>query len=306
MPFSTLAIIGPTASGKSNLSLNVIEALAAQGYNAEVINADAMQLYRGLDIGTAKLMVEHRKGIVHHLIDEISPSQEMTAVEYSLLAKSKAESIIQAGKLPVFVGGSMFYLSAALDKLDFAPTDSNLREALEAEADSVGNLEMHRRLQEKDPISASRIHSRNVRKVIRALEVIELTGKPFSASLPEQQYLRPTLTIGIDVDRTELKNRIEQRVHGMWSQGLLDEAQGLLDSSEPLSKTARAAIGYQQAFDYLQGVSERQAAIENTIQLTNRYARRQMSWFRRDKRIHWLPDHHELSVSALERIRLEL
>ncbi len=305
MPFSTLAIIGPTASGKSNLSLNVIEALAAQGYNAEVINADAMQLYRGLDIGTAKLMVEHRKGIVHHLIDEISPSQEMTAVEYSLLAKSKAESIIQAGKLPVFVGGSMFYLSAALDKLDFAPTDSNLREALEAEADSVGNLEMHRRLQEKDPISASRIHSRNVRKVIRALEVIELTGKPFSASLPEQQYLRPTLTIGIDVDRTELKNRIEQRVHGMWSQGLLDEAQGLLDSSEPLSKTARAAIGYQQAFDYLQGVSERQSAIENTIQLTNRYARRQMSWFRRDKRIHWLPDHHELSVSALERIRLE-
>ncbi len=306
MPFSTLAIIGPTASGKSNLSLNVIEALAAQGYNAEVINADAMQLYRGLDIGTAKLMVEHRKGIVHNLIDEISPSQEMTAVEYSLLAKSKAESIIQAGKLPVFVGGSMFYLSAALDKLDFAPTDSNLREALEAEADSVGNLEMHRRLQEQDPISASRIHSRNVRKVIRALEVIELTGKPFSASLPEQQYLRPTLTIGIDVDRTELKNRIEQRVHGMWSQGLLDEAQGLLDSSEPLSKTARAAIGYQQAFDYLQGVSERQAAIENTIQLTNRYARRQMSWFRRDKRIHWLPDHHELSVSALERIRLEL
>ena len=306
MPFSTLAIIGPTASGKSNLSLNVIEALAAQGYNAEVINADAMQLYRGLDIGTAKLMVEHRKGIVHNLIDEISPSQEMTAVEYSLLAKSKAESIIQAGKLPVFVGGSMFYLSAALDKLDFAPTDSNLREALEAEADSVGNLEMHRRLQEQDPISASRIHSRNVRKVIRALEVIELTGKPFSASLPEQQYLRPTLTIGIDVDRTELKNRIEQRVHGMWSQGLLDEAQGLLDSSAPLSKTARAAIGYQQAFDYLQGVSERQAAIENTIQLTNRYARRQMSWFRRDKRIHWLPDHHELSVSALERIRLEL
>ena len=305
MPFSTLAIIGPTASGKSNLSLNVIEALAAQGYNAEVINADAMQLYRGLDIGTAKLMVEHRKGIVHHLIDEISPSQEMTAVEYSLLAKSKAESIIQAGKLPVFVGGSMFYLSAALDKLDFAPTDSNLREALEAEADSVGNLEMHRRLQEQDPISASRIHSRNVRKVIRALEVIELTGKPFSASLPEQQYLRPTLTIGIDVDRTELKNRIEQRVHGMWSQGLLDEAQGLLDSSEPLSKTARAAIGYQQAFDYLQGVSERQSAIENTIQLTNRYARRQMSWFRRDKRIQWLPDHHELSVSALERIRLE-
>ena len=305
MPFSTLAIIGPTASGKSNLSLNVIEALAAQGYNAEVINADAMQLYRGLDIGTAKLMVEHRRGIVHHLIDEISPSQEMTAVEYSLLAKSKAESIIQAGKLPVFVGGSMFYLSAALDKLDFAPTDSNLREALEAEADSVGNLEMHRRLQEQDPISASRIHSRNVRKVIRALEVIELTGKPFSASLPEQQYLRPTLTIGIDVDRTELKNRIEQRVHGMWSQGLLDEAQGLLDSSEPLSKTARPAIGYQQAFDYLQGVSERQSAIENTIQLTNRYARRQMSWFRRDKRIHWLPDHHELSVSALERIRLE-
>ena len=305
MPFSTLAIIGPTASGKSRLSLEVIEELAKNNIEAEVINADAMQLYQGLDIGTAKLSSEERGGVIHHLFDEISPSQEMTAVEYSLLAKAKVQEIIDAGKLPVFVGGSMFYLSAALDKLDFAPTDPAVRQRLEAEAAEIGNLEMHQRLELKDPVAADQIHARNVRKVIRALEVIELTGQPFSASLPEQQYIRPTLTIGINVKRPVLKDRIENRVKNMWSEGLLEEAKGLLAAPEPLSKTARAAIGYQQAFDYIQGVSDRQEAIDTTIQLTNRYARRQMSWFRRDKRIHWLPDNSELLASALERIRLE-
>ncbi len=304
MPFSTLAIIGPTASGKSRLSLQVIEALSEDGIEAEVINADAMQLYKGLDIGTAKLTLEERGGVVHHLFDEIFPSQEMTAVEYSLLAKAKTQEIIEAGKLPVFVGGSMFYLSAALDKLDFAPTDPLVRNRLESEAVELGNLEMHRRLAERDPVAAKQIHARNVRKVIRALEVIELTGEPFSASLPEQQYLRPTLTIGIEVERSVLKGRIEKRVKEMWDEGLLEEAEGLLGAQQSLSKTARAAIGYQQAFDYIQGVSGRQEAIDMTIQLTNRYARRQMSWFRRDKRIQWLPDDSELLASALERIRL--
>lgn len=305
MPFSTLAIIGPTASGKSNLSLQIAESLAESGIEAEILNADAMQLYRGLDIGTAKLSREDRRGVTHHLFDEISPSEEMTAVEYSLLAKAKSQEVIQAGKLPIFVGGSMFYLSAALDKLDFAPTDSDVRQRLELEAAAVGNLEMHRRLESIDIVAANQIHFRNLRKVVRALEVIELTGQPFSASLPEQQYVVPTLTIGIDVERPVLKERIERRVNGMWAQGLLEEAEGLLASLRPLSKTARAAIGYQQAFDYLQGTSGQQEAIDTTIQLTNRYARRQMSWFRRDKRIHWTADSPELLARSLERIRLE-
>ncbi|MDG2497019.1 MAG: tRNA (adenosine(37)-N6)-dimethylallyltransferase MiaA [Aquiluna sp.] len=305
MPFSTLAIIGPTASGKSNLSLQIAESLAESGIEAEILNADAMQLYRGLDIGTAKLSREDRRGVTHHLFDEISPSEEMTAVEYSLLAKAKSQEVIQAGKLPIFVGGSMFYLSAALDKLDFAPTDSDVRQRLELEAAAVGNLEMHRRLESIDIVAANQIHFRNLRKVVRALEVIELTGQPFSASLPEQQYVVPTLTIGIDVERPVLKERIERRVNGMWAQGLLEEAEGLLASPRPLSKTARAAIGYQQAFDYLQGTSGQQEAIDTTIQLTNRYARRQMSWFRRDKRIHWTADSPELLARSLERIRLE-
>lgn len=304
MGFSALAIVGPTASGKSGLALSLVEALESSGQPAEIINADAMQLYRGMDIGTAKLPENERRGIRHHLIDAIEPSAEMTAAEYSKLAIGTANEVRARGKLPVFVGGSMFYLAAALDYFDFAPTDTEIRDQLESQAEVVGNLEMHNQLVRLDPESGKKIHSNNVRKVIRALEVIQITGRPFVSTLPDPEYLVPTLTIGIDVDREVLKPRIADRVAEMWSQGLIDEAGRLLEGKAPLSKTARAAIGYQQAFQQISGELDEASAIQDTIRLTNRYARRQMSWFKRDRRTHWLPDSPELLKCALERIRL--
>jgi tRNA dimethylallyltransferase len=297
--FSALAIVGPTASGKSGFALSLVEALESSGQPAEIINADAMQLYRGMDIGTAKLPKNQRRGIEHHLIDAIEPSAEMTAAEYSKMAIDTANEIRAQGKLPMFVGGSMFYLAAALDHFDFAPTDKEIRDRLESQAECIGNLEMHNQLAALDPESGKKIHSNNVRKVIRALEVIQITGLPFASTLPDPEYLVPTLTIGIDVDREVLKPRIANRVAEMWSQGLIDEAGRLLEDGKPLSKTARAAIGYQQAFMQISGDLAETSAIQETIQLTNRYARRQMSWFKRDRRTHWLPDSPELLKSAL-------
>lgn len=305
MGFSLLAIVGPTASGKSSLAISVARALQEQGIASEIINADSMQLYRGLDIGTAKLTHSEMQGVTHHLLDVIEPSQEMTAVEYSKLAQQKISDLTASGVMPILVGGSMFYVAAALDRLDFAPTDPSIRAELEARALEIGKISLHAELAALDPVSAKNIHSQNSRKVIRALEVIALTGQPFSSSFPEPEYLVPTLTLGIDVDREALKTRIAKRVSGMWEGGILDEAERLATSHSELSKTAKAAIGYNQAFRQLAGDCEASEAIAETIQLTNRYARRQMSWFRRDKRTVWLQDDDNLLDAALQRIRLE-
>jgi tRNA dimethylallyltransferase len=298
--FSVLAVVGPTASGKSALGIQ----LATHLQNAEIINADAMQLYRGMDIGTAKLTEAERSGVPHHLIDVVEPDQELTAVEYSKLAQEKIQQILDRGNLPILVGGSMFYIAAALDEMDFAPTDEALRERLEVEAEDVGALAMHQRLGEQDPESAARIPAQNLRRVIRALEVIELTGEPYKSALPEARYLRPTLQLGISVDRSVLLQRIRKRVEAMWETGLLDEVAKLRSSGVTLSRTAAMAIGYAQARRQLEGEISEQEAIAETISLTNRYARRQMSWFRRDKRIHWLDSEENLSQQALEQIRL--
>lgn len=305
MGFSTLAIVGPTASGKSNLAIQIALALKSEGIEAEIINADAMQLYRGLDIGTAKLSPVEMQGVEHHLLDVIDPTMEMTAAEYSRLAQDKIKDLISSNKLPILVGGSMFYVAAALDKLDFAPTDPLVRAELEAREKVVGKLSLHAELQALDPVSAKNIHPQNSRKVIRALEVISLTGEPFASSFPDPQYLLPTLTLGIDVSRDVLKQRIWQRVDQMWSKGIVEETRGLIESGQTLSKTAAAAIGYSQATQQLKGELSESQAISETVQLTNRYARRQMSWFRRDKRISWLTDGPNLLSQALERIRLE-
>lgn len=304
MSFSLLAVLGPTASGKSDLAVELAKQLASQGRPAEIINADAMQLYRHMNIGTAKLAAEEQNGIRHHLLDVIEPSQEMTAVQYQAIARTKAEELLSAGITPVFVGGSMFYVSAALDNLDFAPTDPHVREALEAEAERVGAITMHDRLKALDPLTAERIPSQNIRRVIRALEVIEITGSDYQSQLPEQAFWLPTLEMGIEVEREVIKERIAQRVVKMWDSGLLEEARELLSNFE-LSRTAKMAIGYQQAFRQLSGEYSKEQAIEETISLTQRYARRQMSWFRRDKRIHWFPSSAELTNHAMERIRLE-
>jgi tRNA dimethylallyltransferase len=301
--FSVLALVGPTASGKTGLALELASALQELGHPIEIINADAMQLYAGMDIGTAKLSKAQRQNPPHHLFDVITPAQEMTAVEYQRIARNTCEQILEAGKTPMFVGGSMFYLAAALDQLDFAPTDPAIRASLEQEAEVLGALAMHQRLGELDAITAAKIPAQNVRRVIRALEVIEITGESYSSSLPEPHSWLPTLQIGIEVERELLKQRIHARVEQMWQQGIVSEVEQLLRLGD-LGKTAKMAIGYKQAIAQLNGEMTEEEAKAETVALTNRYARRQMSWFRRDKRIHWLSAGDQMLSDALKLIRL--
>ena len=304
MPFDLISLVGPTASGKTDLALAIAEGLSAEGLSIEIVNADAMQLYSHMDIGTAKLSPAERSEFPHHLFDVIEPDEEMTAVEYQLLARRTIEEIISRGAIPMVVGGSMFYIAAALDELDFAPTDSEIRARLEKEAEQLGSTALHDRLRESDPLTAERIPAQNVRRVIRALEVIAITAQPYQSALPEPKSYRPTLQLGITSDRDVLRERFAVRVEKMWESGLVQEAAWLRENYA-LSKTAKMAIGYQQAFDQLDGVLTEDEAKEQTKILTNRYARRQLSWFRRDSRINWLPDLSNRLDLALERIRLE-
>lgn len=304
MPFDILAIVGPTAAGKTALALEVARSLASQGISAEIVNADAMQLYSHMDIGTAKLSLEERSEFPHHLFDSITPEQEMSAVQYKSIARKTIDEILTRGAVPIVVGGSMFYLAAALDELEFAPTNPLIRARLEQEADSLGETALHDRLEKLDPLTASRIPSQNIRRVIRALEVIEITGAPYQSQLPEPKSYRPTLWIGVSVEREELKARIAQRVGLMWESGLIDEARQLREKFV-LSRTAAVAIGYQQAFDQLDGKLSSAQAMQETSNLTSRYARRQMSWFRRDSRIRWCPELGNRLEFVVEQIRLE-
>ncbi len=298
-----LALVGPTASGKTGLAIRLAQQLALAGQAVEIVNGDAMQLYSHMNIGTAKISADEQAGIPHHLFDVITPGEEMTAVDYQRRARTAFDEIQGRGATPLLVGGSMFYISAALDELDFAPTDPEVRQALEAEADRVGPGILFERLRELDPETAETIPKQNVRRVIRALEVISITGDTYHNALPEPRYARPTLTLGISVERDLLKSRIATRVGKIWQAGLLSEAREI-QQRFTLSKTAAKAIGYAQALAQLEGTLTEEEAIEQTIALTNRYARRQMSWFRRDKRIQWLDASEDLLEQALERIRL--
>ena len=293
-----IAIVGATASGKSSLAIDLAKSLG----EAEVINADAMQLYRGMDVGTAKLSQAEQKGVRHHLLSVIEPSQELTAVEYRELFDTAVEDVVSRGKQPIVVGGSTLYLASALDELTFAPTDPDLRQKLEQLGEQIGALDMHQSLRELDPTAAEKIPATNRRRVIRALEVIKLSGKPYAASLPEPTHRRPTIQIAIDIPRAELARRIELRVANMWQQGLVDEVRELIKGE--LSRTARVAIGYKQVIDYLDGLLTEDQAKAEIIFLTNRYAKKQGTWFRRDKRIHWLKDEPNLVARALELVRL--
>lgn len=294
-----IAIVGATASGKSSLAIEIAMALG----NAEIVNADAMQLYRGMDVGTAKLSLAEQKGIRHHLLSVISPSEDLTAVEYRELFDAAVEDVVSRGKLPIVVGGSTLYLAAALDELSFAPTDSALRSELEQQGEKVGALNMHQRLRELDPVAADKIPATNRRRVIRAIEVIKLSGNSYSASLPEPTYRRPTIQLAIDVSRSELARRIELRVEKMWQDGLVEEVKELMKGE--LSRTARVAIGYKQAIEFLEGRLSAEQAKAEIVFLTSRYAKKQGTWFRRDKRIHWLRDESDVLESALELVRLE-
>jgi tRNA dimethylallyltransferase len=279
-----IAVVGPTATGKSELGLALAEAL-----DGEVINADALQLYRGMDIGTAKLPVGERRGVPHHLLDVLDVTEEAGLAVYQRQARAARDEIVARGKTPILVGGSGLYVRAVLDRLEIPPTDPVVRRRLEQEAAEAGAPAMHDRLRELDPVAAIAILPGNVRRVVRALEVIELTGRPFSATLPQPEYDVPAVQIGLEAPREELDDRIARRVVRMWGDGLVDETlhlitQGLLDG-----RTAPRALGYAQVLRMLEGELEEPAAQLDTVVTTRRFARRQEAWFRRDDRITWLP-----------------
>jgi tRNA dimethylallyltransferase len=284
-----IAVVGSTGTGKSELAIRLADKIAKQGRKAEIINADAMQLYRGMDIGTAKLSLEERRGVAHHLIDVLEITEESTAAEYQKLARAKILTLQAAEIIPILVGGSMLYVASCLNNFDFPERDQELRAQLEAELIEHGALHMHKKLEQLDEVAAGRIIKENGRRIVRALEIVLLTGEPFAAALPDKvDSWQPVLEFGLRMDREKLLPRLEKRVYKMWESGLLSEVESLIPSGLRDSKTASVAIGYAQALGFLDGELTRDEAITSTIQLTQRYARRQVSWFKRDERIHWL------------------
>jgi len=283
-----ICIVGPTGTGKSNLAINIALDLAKQGIKAEVVNADSMQFYKGMDIGTAKIPFEERSGITHHLMDWLEITEENTAARYQVEARKVIAELIENNVLPIVVGGSMLYIAALINTFEFPGRDEALRAQLEQDLIDLGPIAMHKRLELLDEVAASRIEPQNGRRTVRALEIVMITGEPFAASLPEQfESFLPVLEIGLNSAREHLVERLAARVRGMWSAGLLDEVQSLISKGLRDSKTASQAIGYSQALASIDGKVSEEDAIAETIVLTQRYARRQMSWFRRDPRINW-------------------
>lgn len=282
-----VAIVGPTGTGKSALSLDLAERLRAEGREAEIVNADAMQLYRGMDVGTAKLPVAERRGIPHHLLDVLEPREEASVATYQVEARTVIDRLLERGVTPILVGGSGLYVSSVLYDFRFPGTDAAVRARLEADLETQGPGMLHRRLREVDPVAADAIGPANGRRLVRALEVIELTGEPFGAGLgAEERPWRPSVTIGLRDDRAALVARLDARVRGMWRDGLVAEVERLLPTG--LGVTASRAIGYAQAAAQLAGEVDEEAAIEQAALLTRKYARRQVSWFGRFPDTVWL------------------
>ncbi|MFI0263539.1 tRNA (adenosine(37)-N6)-dimethylallyltransferase MiaA [Streptomyces sp. NPDC017056] len=278
-----IAVVGPTAAGKSDLGVAL-----ARHLGGEVVNADSMQLYRGMDIGTAKLTVPERQGVPHHLLDIWDVTRAANVAEYQRLARAEIDRLLAAGRTPVLVGGSGLYVRGALDALDFPGTDPEVRARLEAELEERGSGALHARLAAADPEAARAILAGNGRRIVRALEVIEITGRPFTANLPGHESVYDTVQIGVDVPRPELDERIARRVDRMWDQGLVDEVRRLEGEGLRDGRTASRALGYQQVLAQLAGECTEQEARAETVRATKRFARRQDSWFRRDPRVHWL------------------
>lgn len=280
-PPPVIAVVGPTGSGKSDLAVNL--ALELDG---EVINADAMQFYRGMDIGTAKITPAERKGVPHHLLDILDVTEEASVSGFQQQARSIVSDIHARGKRAILAGGSGLYVRAALDVLEFPGTDPVLRQRLEAELDEAGQDALLARLREVDPVSAGRVS--DARRIIRALEVHELTGRPFSSFMPQREYFQPAVQVGLAVDRDVLRERLALRVHTMVDNGLLAEVQRLDAAGLRAGKTAPRALGYAQFLKVLDGGSTVAEAAEDTIVATRQFARRQLTWFRADPRITWL------------------
>ena len=292
-----VAVVGPTAAGKSALSLDLAEALGG-----EVVNADSMQLYRGMDIGTAKLPVEQRRGVPHHVLDIWDVTEPASVAEYQRHARAAVADIRARGRVPLVVGGSGLYVRAVLERFEFPGTDPELRAELEAELERVGPEKLHERLRQQDPAAAAAILPGNGRRIVRALEVIALTGAPFTAHLPDPTPIYPTVMLA--VDRDDLDQRVAERVDRMWEQGLVAEVEALVERGLRQARTARAALGYQQVLAYLDGDLTESAARAETVRATRRFVRRQRSWFRRDRRVVWLDGARpDLLTAALAAVR---
>jgi tRNA dimethylallyltransferase len=280
-----IIICGPTATGKSDLAIEV-----AEKFDGEIINADSMQLYQGMDIGTAKISKVERRGIPHHLLDILKVNQDASVAAYQELARKAIEDIQARKKAAIVVGGTGLYIKSIVDEMNFPETDPSIRIKLESEAESLGTAELYSRLKLLDPEAAAAIEPANLRRIIRALEVIEVTGKPYSANLPSDVSLRypDALHIGLAMERTTLAPRIEARIHRMFERGLIGEVEKLMGEGLLEGTTAQRAIGYAQVISLIQGQLSQQEAISETIVATRQYVRRQETWFKRDQRIQWI------------------
>ncbi|MCO1339982.1 tRNA (adenosine(37)-N6)-dimethylallyltransferase MiaA [Kocuria polaris] len=275
-----IAVVGPTGTGKSDLAVAL-----AERFDGEVINADALQFYRGMDIGTAKMPLAERRGVPHHLLDILDVRQEAAVASFQQQARDAVDEIRGRGRLPILVGGSGLYVRAALDRLEFPPTDVAVRARLELEAAS-GLDPLKSRLAQVDPASAERLG--DARRIVRALEVFELTGRPFSSFMPRREYVTDAVQIGLNMERSRLHERLRARVAKMSEDGLLAEVRRLADEGLREGRTASRAIGYREYLDVLDGHCDEPAAVERTVVATRKFARRQITWFGADPRVTWL------------------
>ena len=298
-PLPIVAVVGPTATGKSDLGVALAHAVGG-----EIVNADASQLYRGMDIGTAKLTPAERQGVPHHLLDVLDVRDEASVAAYQRDARAAIADVRGRGNVPILVGGSGLYVRAALDDLRIPPTDPVVRARWEERLAAVGPEALHRQLAAADPGAAGQIHPTNGRRIVRALEVIELTGEPFSATMPVREFVAPAVLVGLRIDRPTLRARITARIDRMWRAGLLEEVRELDRCGLREGRTASRAIGYAQALQQLDGILSEQQAKDETAALTRKFAKRQRSWFRPDPRIHWLPhDTEDLLEQSLTIVR---
>jgi len=280
---SLIVICGPTASGKSQLAIDL-----AKEFDGEIVNADTMSLYRNMNIGTAKVMPDERQGIAHHMIDVLDPSEDANVAWFQREARKVIDEIISRGKRPILVGGTGLYIKAVVDEMNFPETNPEIRDRLNKEAEQIGKEALYKRLQELDPAAAIAIDSQNLRRVIRALEVIEITGKPYTANLPQEgaTYYPNSTWIGLDVPREVLDERIKIRAMKMFEDGLIEEVRDLVIDGLMSGTTARLGHGYAQIIEWQMGLNA--DPIEETIIVTRQYARRQETWFKREKRINWI------------------
>ena len=295
-----VVLAGATATGKSSLSVEL-----AQAIDAEIINADSMQVYRGMDIGTAKITLEERQGISHHMLDVLDVNQDSNVAWYQSGAREVIDEIHSRGKSVVMVGGTGLYIKAVIDELNFPDTDPMVRHTLNKEAEDLGIDAMFARLEKLDPAAAIAIDRANLRRIIRALEVIEITGKPFTANLPREESIRypEARQFGLVMDRELLSERIDQRVNTMFENGFVEEVQKLMSSGLLEGRTAQRALGYSQIVSHLQGETSLDAAVEETKRATRQYARRQETWFSRDARIKWISTRQPRLETILESLQ---